>query len=232
MDYKGNYMIKIRKGFTLSEVMLVLSVIGVISALTIPGLIQSTQNRILVAQLKKVYSVLSQALTAVTADNDGDITSVFASDNSSTNVLNVFANKMNVLKNCGGGTGCWTSTPYKYLNGDQRATDIHSIFSSGNYALAQLSDGASIALYSIKNSCTSNGGDGPLKNKVCGTLEVDVNGTKGPNQLGRDAFIFFIAQSGIYPYGAFFPALNNCTTGSNEGTSCANKILTEGAMNY
>lgn len=33
------------KAFTLSEVMLVLSVIGVISALTLPGIIQNTNDK-------------------------------------------------------------------------------------------------------------------------------------------------------------------------------------------
>ncbi len=47
--------------FTLAEVLITLGIIGVVAALTIPTLMQKTNDKDIVAQLSKDYSVLSQA---------------------------------------------------------------------------------------------------------------------------------------------------------------------------
>ena len=49
------------KGFTLAEVLVTLGIIGIVAAMTIPTLISSTDARVRETQLKKAYSVLSQA---------------------------------------------------------------------------------------------------------------------------------------------------------------------------
>ena len=49
------------KGFTLAEVLITLVIIGVIAAMTIPTLINKTNNQEYVSRLKKAYSVLSAA---------------------------------------------------------------------------------------------------------------------------------------------------------------------------
>ncbi len=45
-----------------------LAIIGVVAALTIPTLIQNTNNTATVAQVQKTYSALSQAYTSFIAD--------------------------------------------------------------------------------------------------------------------------------------------------------------------
>ena len=49
------------KGFTLAEVLVTLGIIGIVAAMTMPTLISSTDARVRETQLKKAYSVLSQA---------------------------------------------------------------------------------------------------------------------------------------------------------------------------
>ncbi len=51
-----------RKGFTLAEVLIVLAVIGVIAALTIPTLMTKWQDQAIITKLKKFQSVTAQAL--------------------------------------------------------------------------------------------------------------------------------------------------------------------------
>ncbi|RAI14912.1 MAG: hypothetical protein DKM22_05330, partial [Candidatus Melainabacteria bacterium] len=48
-----------KKGFTLVEVLLTLGIIGVVAAITIPNLVQNSQNRELVSGLKKTYNTLT-----------------------------------------------------------------------------------------------------------------------------------------------------------------------------
>ncbi len=51
-----------RFAFTLAEVLITLGIIGIIAALTIPGLIAGWQKKVVVNKLKHSYSVLSNAL--------------------------------------------------------------------------------------------------------------------------------------------------------------------------
>lgn len=52
----------IKKGYTLSEVLITLGVIGVISALTLPTLIHAHKKYVIENKLKKVYSLMNQAI--------------------------------------------------------------------------------------------------------------------------------------------------------------------------
>lgn len=51
-----------KKGFTLAEVLITLGIIGVVSAMTMPSLIQSTQNKELEVRLKTTYNELNPGL--------------------------------------------------------------------------------------------------------------------------------------------------------------------------
>lgn len=53
--------------FTLSEVLLTLSIIGVVSAMTVPSLMTSVQDRELQAQAKKAYNTLQSGISMVYA---------------------------------------------------------------------------------------------------------------------------------------------------------------------
>ena len=58
-----------KKAFTLAEVLITLTIIGVIAALTIPNLLQKHQEQETVTRLKKAYSTLSQTTAKAIADN-------------------------------------------------------------------------------------------------------------------------------------------------------------------
>ena len=51
-----------KKGFTLVEVVLTLSIIGVIAAITIPTMIHETNKKATIEQLKKSAATLNQAI--------------------------------------------------------------------------------------------------------------------------------------------------------------------------
>src|SRR5574344_1129499 len=61
-----------RMAFTLAEVVIVISIIGIIAETTIPELYSNYQKAVTVNQLKKTYSMLNQALQKSIADN-GDV---------------------------------------------------------------------------------------------------------------------------------------------------------------
>lgn len=153
----------------------------------------------------------------------------------SANAMNEFAAKLNVVKNCGNGTGCWYASSLKYLGGSTFVNDRDGGWAGVN-AKAILSDGTMLLVNVYSNSCAFNGGTvgTPLYNSVCGAIYMDINGASGPNTYGRDYFEFWITQTGIYPKGAFGDG-NTCDpTSSALATSlgCAVKVLSEGAMSY
>jgi prepilin-type N-terminal cleavage/methylation domain-containing protein len=67
-----------KQGFTLAEVLITLSIIGVVAALTIPAIVGSTNKARATTSVKKAVSVLNQALMMSVADGSGANT---ASDN-------------------------------------------------------------------------------------------------------------------------------------------------------
>src|SRR5574344_1363304 len=70
----GKCGLRLKKfAFTLAEVLIVLGIIGVVAALTIPNLIKHTQEQETVSQLQKVYTTLSEAYKS--AENDYGIRS-------------------------------------------------------------------------------------------------------------------------------------------------------------
>lgn len=60
-----------KKGFTLAEVLIVLGIIGVVAALTIPSLIAKYRRMTVEAKLKKFYSTMNQAAKLSQEDNEG-----------------------------------------------------------------------------------------------------------------------------------------------------------------
>lgn len=195
--------------------MLVLSAIGVIAALTIPGIMQNMNNRQAVTTLKKTYSDISQATTQVLTDNDGSIKGAFY-----PSVRDQYLKYLRYLKACSisRDEGCWhTDGVAKWLNNTP----------APNWGGAQgliLSNGAFVVFSTDDPNCQKNYGSV----YVCGYMAVDINGFKGPNIVARDIFRIWIQEYGIKPFG--IPG--DSQSCSPNGDGCTAKVLTENAINY
>lgn len=221
-------IIKMKKAFTLAEVLLVLAVIGVVAALTIPTLIQKVNNDQYISRLKKTYSLLSQATNMLYTENNGlDNLAVWSPDNQNSNIMNTFSTKLNVIKSCYGTTGCFANTMYKQVNNSAGTSYDTSLTSR-----LVLADGSTVAFSDSTGSCnfTPNSGNAitPLLSSTCAQIYVDVNGPNPPNVNGRDLFTFWVTKTGLVPMGSANDG-SECTT---IGLGCANKVLTENRMNY
>ncbi len=63
------YSLKKRTAFTLAEVLITLGIIGIVAAMTMPSLINTTQKKELETAFKKQYSVLQQAILMIKTED-------------------------------------------------------------------------------------------------------------------------------------------------------------------
>ena len=93
------------KGFTLAEVLITLGIIGVVAAMTMPTLINSTQGAQYKTAYKKALSVMSQAVVMNIALEDYDLSQTVAGTAQGEDaagepqtLFSLFRNRMNVVK--------------------------------------------------------------------------------------------------------------------------------------
>ncbi|MDD3149256.1 MAG: prepilin-type N-terminal cleavage/methylation domain-containing protein [Candidatus Gastranaerophilales bacterium] len=223
-------------GFTLAETLIVIAIIGIIASIVTPMLFGTTSDAELKAAWKKSYSDLTQATLMIIADNGGTLAGAFPGDNAGTEDLkNAYALKLNIIKDCSGtsafgGTGsgataegCWYSgaNSWYYLNN----TGIGNITNPGLI----LNNGSLVRFSVEKSNCSYVSGDYTR----CGWINIDINGFKKPNTIGKDIFAMSIISNALIPYGAkglYSPettCIENSTITSNSGYGCSAKYLYE-----
>ena len=213
-----------KKGFTLAEILITIVIIGVISALTIPLLIQKTKEKETIAALHKAYSGLQKALYSVQA-KEGEMSVWEIPDAGQSERAEALAKyiipKMNVTKVCGTGTGCFPDTTYKYLNGENW-TDIDSRTDLYKFVLA---DGMSVAIKLYETSSANSQG-----------FFVDVNGFKPPNTRGKDEFVFLLDTKTnlLSPYGKKKDedTIKSDCSKTGKGNYCAAYVFKYNKMDY
>ena len=166
-----------RFGFTLAEVLITLGIIGVVAAMTMPTLMNSTQGAQYKAAYKKALSALSQAVTLNVALDEWNFADV---DNSNYKLEDMLKSRMNVVRTetgkfAGPKTGDYTVTGGT-ANG-AGATD--SVTTDGNTTLF-FNDGIMFT-YKAADATACTKADGATA-KLCKGF-VDVNGIKAPNKF-------------------------------------------------
>ena len=164
--------------FTLAEVLVTLGIIGVVSAMTVPSLMQNYQRQSYVTQLHKVYNETNQAL--VQYINDSNAINLSEAGLNSNAAAETFMKKyFRIVQTCDSTANCFSDN-YKSLSG----ADYSGVMDKNVKAFI-LANGASIRFNYAKS------GD-KLYN-----VAVDINGLKGPNIHGRDLFFMFIYNNGL-----------------------------------
>ena len=222
-----------KKAFTLAEVLITLGIIGVVAALTIPALMNKTNDKETVVAVKKAYSILSQAYTmAIQDDGPPDTWDLVGplSEVGAVNVLNQLAPYMKINKNCGiTESGCFYMGNYKTLNGNAD----ESIDLGGPWATAIIADGMTMAILIRSDTCTDAPGSTPALKSVCGDIAIDVNGYKRPNIYGKDYFRFHFTKSGIIPKGTKDDSGYPCVgAGAGNGEGCTAWVVYNENLDY
>ena len=223
-----NTFVKLKKAFTLAEVLITLVIIGVIAAFTIPTVVSNYRKQEYVSRLKKTYSALSQVTGRIIVEEGNPKASVGGWCSSSANVFNLYKKYLNNAKECLNGENCWETVNISNL---QSGASYN--YSDSNSRII-LGDGTFLMFRQTSSDCSLGGDNNDYgMYQFCALLWVDVNGAKGPNTWGRDNFQFVITEDGLKPRGCGLTpqyVSSKCTNG--DGHACACKVLTENAMNY
>jgi len=200
--------------FTLAEVLITLLIIGVISSIVIPGLINNTQDAEYKTAWKKAYADISQATMRLTTDNGGTLKGASSNHDS---FRNLYLPYLNSALSCNSGTSrgsCWhNDNTWKYLNGTNA--------SKSDTASVMINNGNLLRFFYIDSNCNDTSYGIP----ECGHITVDINGFKKPNINGKDIFWLHITATGTKPWGAqgdsagYLPAVDCISTGEGYGCS-------------
>lgn len=238
LTYKPtNFKMKKNKAFTLAEVLITLGIIGVIAAITIPTLMQKTNDIETVTALKETFSILSQAYTRAVQDNGTPDTWGFTAGNMGPS-LKTLVPYLKILEDCtDGSSGCFDGGYTYYMAKSLGASDYYS---STNPKL-KLANGSFIIVTNINSAaCKASYGTSEALNNICAEYTVDINGDKQPNQFGRDTFIFWLTKYSILPAGSqentsmySFTDLTGCQDKDNDyGCGCAAWVIYNENLDY
>ena len=170
-----------KSAFTMAEVLITIGIIGIVAAMTIPGLIKNYQERQFKTAYKKVYSEISQAFQEALLNQEFTRTTQFSTA-ATTEEFNILKSKFKVMLDCGSEDidRCWKK-------GD---TLCGGACSSGNSADGvDMEDGAPREGLAF---CFIDGGGQSwctYKNSE-NIFLVDTNGRANPNIFGRDRWFF------------------------------------------
>ena len=182
---------KINFAFSIGEILIALSIIGVLACVTIPGLIKNADKEKTIAKLKNTYLNVNEAIKLSEIENgdmskwNRDIVISKYFDYYIAPYLKILNTEISTI----------TNTSYKKVSGDYEST------SSG---LTQLHPDETIKKYNLQSGeqiFVSNS----LKNAVL--IFIDINGNAAPNQFGKDVFMYHLNYTvdtkgiRLIPYG-------------------------------
>lgn len=196
-----------KKGFTLSEVLIMLGIIGIVASMTLPNLVGKYQKKQTAIRLKYSLNIINNAFKSAVADY-GDMKNWDYIDNfGSVKARKAFVDKYLIpyVKNAKpspepaydyNGLGYPVSFPPRQPNGS------YTGLSSRNYYPVAMLSG--IYFYSGVSDTSI-------------TFSVDLNGKEKPNIYGRDLFVFtlLIDKNTVRPVGYNYPnPMSFCTKGN------------------
>lgn len=218
-------------GFTLAEVLIALGIVGIIAAVSIPGLATEHKKKVWAASLSTAVSNFENAMTNyLIYENEYRL--------SDTKAWKEFSDNLSEKKALG-----------KKFSIKKKVDSADDYYGNQNYPRS-LNPNSQLKALSIAGitgqAYETNNGIAYFINTKAGNgtaakIGIDINGKKSPNRIGRDIFVFHLTQEGyLKPYGSGDFGESkvteaNCSTKvtGNVGEHCAARLIGNGyKMDY
>lgn len=227
-------------GFTLSEVLITLGIIGIVAAMTLPGLIKDYNKKVIALKIKKIYTVLQNG-TNLSISQNGDLKDWYGENafqngfDGAYKLYSLFIKPYyNIMSECVEGAN--NVSGYKKCGYKENRISTFDGRLSVNVSNAKipvvLNDG-SILIFSPIKADLSSSGSGVWA--YYWLVYYDVNGGKMPNRLGKDIFLFELSPytNKVSPTGIYrsisatnlIPAQARYEQCITHGRTCAGQIL-------
>jgi len=221
--------LKKKAAFTLAEVLITLGIIGIVAALTIPGLINNYKAARLRSQFLKSYSIIQQVFRNMEADE----VSLDPATMSGGSVHTLFKQYLTGITDCGKGNdvsnknfkGCYdfNDSTQGYKTMDDSGKINSKYFDDGQLILP---DGSLLLIENPNTGATST---------YYAWLFVDLNGYNNPpNRWGYDLFTFEFLDGELRTMGDRETTYNDLdkycninSTDSFNGIACAHYAKTD-----
>ncbi len=206
-----------RSAFTLAEVLITLSIIGIVAALTIPSMIENHNTK----AWKTAKDLWDKKLVEATRQMniDGVMTGVA---NSTEDYMNYFKKYVKVIKTCENDKLSNCYSPKMVLTGGE---DVEVSSLTNASALGQkdwgtntigfvIADGTTVVM-AYNPNCSSVdpfSSEGQNGQVGCMSMMIDVNGKKGPNKIGKD---IELKNATISTCDLYLGGLGVCSGGSD-----------------
>ena len=236
-------MLKIQEksGFTLAEVLVVIGILGIVAAVTVPIVNTTFQQRILGSQLAKAVEQIETGFANIFERANSNTTdgSAFTSllpisrrDVFGANVANggdLITNRDNLLSITGGlmdVTSISQDDKEDYLD-HINAEALQNPFNINN-TWTIYGNNKNSFYFMIPSNGIQRINDNNVNDIIIATAYIDVNGKNLPNSIGRDIFLFGISESGkLIPAGtqAFNDKVINDLQVPLEAAACAGENI-------
>lgn len=204
--------------FTLAEVLITLGIIGVVAAITIPGLVFNAQKAGWVARLKETVAIVNQAHKLIMAEEDvtemGETGIHFSRDKKRCDIncrscdgniwgnlnccgYHIYTKYLKVLQVRGiKGRENFKGT---YLNSN-KIVNIKDVYMKDRMLCYILINGSEVCFNAATSTMTNHTFGKATEEEVL--IDVNTNAV-GPNKIGRDIFVFYTAPDGhLIPQGS------------------------------
>lgn len=226
-----------KNGFTLAEILIALTVVGVLAALTIPGLVRDVQKNQAGAILGKSVEQLETGFqNVIQAANDNYDNASYAQ------TLSGICKEDLGLGGCDSiasdGFNCVIAylglvpsevekvVDIKTFDGTKDEETATDITGSNLYKFSKTP--ATVCIQSLDED--PNAGDIDEMDIELASVYIDVNGLdKGPNVYGKDIFRFQLRNSGhLVPYGASTYKTTCADNNITDGLACTARVVADG----
>ncbi len=204
---------KKKTGFTLAEILITLAIIGIVAAITLPSLLVNVNEKAWEAQKKALHARLAQAIGQMntlggygtyTEDTEGNATADTAAESFILDALSKVYKINNVcgpdkLSSCGIPSKITTLNATSEINFPTKMSELnekllnkkHTTGEDGNVANTKAAafetvNGESIAVFYNPLCSSDSTVNHYVQNKMCINFIYDLNGSEGPNQIGKD----------------------------------------------